>query len=169
MRLLTIGLVLLTANALAAFDSDAWQKKRETLTQDAERLRALYAKCAASAMTPAEDVTIPVESHPDGSLKVVILAKKARYFLEKGLVWAENVSVRKYDRDGALDSKIDARNCVVDRWSRSGWAEGRARFEHGKTSCTGEGVYFSASNGYVKVFAKTDIVSKDLKFGGLKP
>jgi len=162
-------MVLLTASAFGAFDSEAWMKKRETLSRDAERLRGLYAKCAASDMPPTEDVTIPVEEYPDGSLKVVVHARLARYFMTQGLVWAENVSVRRYDRDGVLDSHVDARHCVVDRVAKNGWAEGAARFVHGKTTCTGEGVYFSATNGYIKVYDKTDIVSKDLKFGGLKP
>lgn len=160
---------LLAVTVAAAFDSEAWLRKREALTHEADRLRAEYARCAASDMPAAENVVIPVESYGDGSLKLVVEAQKARYFATDGLVWAEGVAVRKFDADGVLDSQIDARHCVIDRNSKSGWAEGGARLVRGKTVCFGEGVYFSASNGYVKVFKNADIVSKDLKFGGLKP
>ena len=169
MRALVLVLALVAADALAAFDSEAWLRKREAMAADAARLRDIYAHCVKSDMPPAEDVVVPVESHPDGSLKVVINAKRAKYFATRGVVWAEGVCVRKYRDDGTLDAQIDARSCVVDRMSKSGWAEGAARFKKDKTTCTGEGVYFSSTNGYLKVYDKADIVSKDLKFGGLRP
>ena len=63
-------------------------------------------------------------------------------------------------------AKIEAKNCVVDRFSKSGWAEGLATVTHGKTVFRGTGVYFSSPEGYVKVVERTDVDSKDLKFGG---
>ena len=72
-----------------AFNSEEWLGKRELFAREAERLRAAYTNCVARLETPAEDVTIPVETFEDGSVKVMIFAKKAQYFLDKGLVWAE--------------------------------------------------------------------------------
>ena len=96
----------------------------------------------------------------------MIFAKKAQYFLDKGLVWAEDVTVRRFKADGTLEAKIESKNCVVDRFSKSGWAEGLATVTHGKTVFKGKGVYFSSPEGYVKVVERTDVDSKDLKFGG---
>ena len=152
-----------------AFNSEEWLGKRTMLTHEAERLRAAYTNCVAHLAVPAEDVAVPVETFEDGSVKVMVLAKKAQYFMDTGLVWAEDVTVKKFKKDGTLDGQIDAKNCVVDRVSKSGWAEGPATVIHDKTTFKGRGIYFSSPESYVKVFEDSWIDSKDLKFGGLRP
>ena len=152
-----------------AFDSAEWLGKRELLTREAERLMAAYTNCVATLQVPAEDVTVPVEVFEDGSLKTVVSARRAQYFLESGLVWAEGVTIRKFKSDGSVDGVIEAEHCVVDRNSKSGWAEGAAKVTHGETVFTGKGIYFSSPESYVKVFADSHIDSKDLKFGGVRP
>ena len=152
-----------------AFDSSAWLEKRGKLTREAERLQAAYTNCVAHLQVPAEDVTVPVETFDDGSVKAIVFAKKAQYFLDWGLVWAEDVVVKKFKKDGTLDGMIEAKNCVVDRQSKSGWAEGPATVTHGKTTFKGCGVYFSSPESYVKVFSGSEIDSRDLKFGGALP
>ena len=151
-----------------AFDSAEWHEKRELLTREAERLQAAYTNCVAHLQTPAQDVTVPVETFEDGSVKIIVVAKKAQYFMDSGLVWAEDVVVRKFGRDGSLEARIDAKNCIVDRFSKSGWVEGPATVTHGKTTFRGKGMYFSSPESYVKVFEQSDIKSEDLKFGGAK-
>ena len=149
-----------------AFNSEEWLGKRELFAREAERLRAAYTNCVANLQTPADDVTIPVETFDDGSVKVMIFAKKAQYFLDKGLVWAEDVTVRRFKPDGTLEAYIEAKNCVVDRFSKSGWAEGPASVVHGKTTFRGKGVYFSSPEAYVKVLESSEVESSDLRFGG---
>ena len=149
-----------------AFNSEEWLGKRELFAREAERLRAAYTNCVASLQVPAENVTVPVETFDDGSVKVMIFAKKAQYFLDTGLVWAEDVTVRRFKPDGTLEAFIEAKNCVIARISKSGWAEGAATVVHGKTTFKGRGVYFSSPEAYVKVFEGADVDSQDLKFGG---
>jgi len=168
-RVLATALVLLTATEALAFDSAEWLGKRELFAREAERLRGVYSNCVARLETPAENVSLPVETHEDGAVKVLVSAKKAQYFLDTGLVWAEDVVIRKFRKDGSEDGRIEAKNCVVDRVSKNGWAEGPASVTHGKTVFRGEGVYFSSPESYVKVFDRSDIESKDLKFGGVQP
>ena len=168
MRIFASIVCIAVAFDLMAFDSAEWLEKRELLTREAERLQMAYRNCVANLQTPAEDVTVPVEVFEDGSVKLVIHARKAQYFLESGLVWAEDVQVKKYKQDGTLDAQIEAKNCVVDRFSKSGWAEGSATLSHGKTVFNGRGIYFSSPESYVKVFEDSFINSKDLKFGGLR-
>lgn len=160
--------ILAASSALAAFDSAEWLAKREMLTREAERLRAAYSNCVARVTEPAEDITIPIETFPDGSVKSFVHARKATLFLDTGFVWAAGVTVRKVDTDGKEVSRIDAANCVIDRNTKSGWADGPARLRHGSTTFTGEGIYFSSPEGYVMVLRKSEIYSKDLKFGGVQ-
>lgn len=168
--LLSLASLLTVAPLVSfAFDSEAWHGKREVLAREAERLQRAYSNCVAHLEVPAEDVTVPVETFEDGSVKVMVSAKRAQYFLEQGLVWAEDVVVRKFKSDGTLDGRIEAKNCVVDRFSKSGWAEGPATVVHGKTTFRGRGVFFSSPESYVKVLEDSEIVSEDLKFGGVRP
>lgn len=165
---ISIFLALLAANVFA-FDAAAWQEKRDILQKEAARLQAAYALCVSKLQVPAEDVEVPVETFEDGSPKVVAHAKRAQYFLDSGLVWAEDVRIRKFKKDGAIDIQIDALHCVVDRFTKSGWAEGEATIVQGETKFRGKGVYFSSPEGYVRVFEDSEIVAKDLKFGGVAP
>ena len=166
--LLAFSLFLIPYSFAFAFDSAEWHGKRELFAREAERLMVAYSNCAARVSEPAEQVTIPVETFPDGSVKTLVSAKKARYFLKEGLVWAEDVEVRQNAADGSVAGRIEAASCVVDRNSRSGWAEGAAKVTYGKSVLTGSGVFFSAPESYVKVFDGAAIESDDLKFGQAK-
>lgn len=156
-------------SASAAFDSVGWLEKRRLMNKESARLRKAYADCVSKLQVPADDVTIPIDTHPDGSVKTIVNAKRAQYFLETGLVWAEGVVVRKYRRDGSLDTRIDAEKCVIDRQSRSGWVAGRAKIVQGSTVFTGRNVFFSSPEEYVKVFRNVKLLTKDAKVGGIVP
>lgn len=152
-----------------AFDSAEWHGKRELFAGEAERLMSVYTNCCAKVKDPAENVTIPVETYDDGSVKVLVHAGRAQYFLAEGLVWAEDVEVKKLSKEGAVETLLEAKNCIVDSKAKSGWAEGTAKLTQGKTTFSGKGVYFSASDSYVKVFGGSVVESSDLKFGGGMP
>lgn len=164
--LLLPAVLLVTFTARSAFDSVAWHEQREVFAREAERLRGCYSNCLARVDSSAEKVSIPVETYADGSVKTVVTAAKAQLFLQEDLVWAEKVEVKSFAPDGSVEGCLEAQTCVVDRQSKSGWAEGPATVTQGKTSFRGEGVYFSSPDGYVKVFDRAQVDSQDLKFGG---
>ena len=151
----------LAVSTAAAFDSDAWLRKREDMAREASRLKALYADCAAKATEPAENVAVPIESHPGGAVKSSVVAKKAQFFLESGLIWGEGVVVRELKADGSEFARIDAENCIVDRNARSGWAQGRVKAVYGGTVLEGEGVYLSFAGEFVAITDKAKIVSSE--------
>lgn len=155
---------LIPVPSLLAFNSADWHGKREVFAREAERLRAVYSNCLAQVSEPAENVTIPVETFRDGSVKTLVRAEKAQYFLKEGLVWASGVEVRQMAADGSVGGRIEAASCVVDRRSRSGWAEGAAKVTHGKTVFSGSGVYFSAAESYVQVFGDSRVESGEISF-----
>ena len=161
-----LGAILLMAFEVRAFDSAAWREKCAALAHEADRLRLAYQQCAGDLQTPAEDVTIPIEMFPDGSIKIVVYARKAQYFLSTGFVWAEGVTLRKFKRDGSLDITLEVQNCVIDRATKSGWAEGAVTLTQGETVLRGRGVYFSSPEDYLRVTQDSDIDSKNLKGGG---
>lgn len=157
------------AAAAEAFDSVEWLAKRDYFIHEAQRMRAAYSNCVAKLEAPAENVSVPLETYPNGAVKVLVKAKRAQYFFDSGLVWAEGVEIRRFGPDGAPDGQIDAQSCVVDRVAKCGWAEGPAKIRHGSSEFGGRGVFFSTPESYVRVEEGSDIRSEDLKFGGLKP
>ena len=164
-----IAIVLLMAGLSArAFDFSAWSVQRDLHVREAERLRAAYSNCLERLDHPAEDVILPVETHTNGAVRLVVQAKRAQFFIDTGLVWAENVVVRKLGPDGELETRIDARSCVVDRFTKSGWAEGAARVQHGKTALGGRNVYFSSPESYVRVFDGAILRSEGISSEGVK-
>lgn len=165
-KALLLAVLSLAALGSQAFDSTAWFARREVLTREAERLKAQYAAALKRIDSPAEDVNIPLETQSDGAITLSIAAKKAQIFIKEDLVWAESVIIRKFSEDGKEFARIEADNCLFDRTTKSGWAEGRAVVAHGATAFRGEDVYFSAAEGYVMALKKSKIISRDLKLGG---
>ena len=155
--------LLLPAFAARPFDSAAWLERRADLTHEVERLRDAYASCVKLLKSPAEDVALPVETFPDGSVKTTVTAKKAQYFLSTELVWAEGVVVRTFREGGAPDLELEAASGVVDRQTKSGWAEGDVRITQGGSVFRGRGVYFSSPEEYVRVTRDSDFTSTDVK------
>lgn len=156
------------AQQASQFSGRAWLEKRAALWDEAMRLREAYENCVASLKAPAENVTVPIENYPDGTVKASISAKRAQFFLDTGFVWGEGVVVSQFSQTGEVQAKVTAQNCVVDRKSKSGWAEGQATITYGGTVVEGAGVYFSLEEEYVMITEGTKIISTDLKLGGLK-
>lgn len=157
MRLSVSIFALALALEAVAFDSGLWLGKRALLDREAERLRAAYTNCLANTDKPAENLTIPVESHPDGSVKASVTAKRAKFFLDTGFVWGEEVLLRQFSTNGAVEASVEAEQCVVDRNTKSGWVEGHAKAVYDGTVLEGDGVYLSFPEEYVKIFKATDI------------
>jgi len=150
--------------AAFAFKSDDWLAKREVLSREAERLQAAYTSCVARVSEPATDVTIPIERHPDGSVKASVTAKKAQVFLEVGLIWGTEVVVTQISTNGVVEARVDADNCVIDRTTKSGWVEGHAKAFYLGNEVEGDGIYFSFEEEFVTIYANTKIRVKDQKF-----
>ena len=164
---LSIFAIAAFLNALA-FDSDLWLGKRAEMDAVSATLRESYAKCVDAMKTPAENVAVPFENWPNGSVKSSLTAEKAQFFMEEGLVWGEGVIVRQFDEKGHETAKLEAENCIVDRNTRMGWVEGKAKLKYGKTTINGEKIFFSLSDEYIKIYSNVEINSSDLKMEGVK-
>ena len=156
MRFALIFSALLASGAFA-FDSEEWLGKRELLGHEAERLRGAYLEHSRLISSPAENIAVPIETFDDGTIKSSIAAKRAQLFLDTGFVWGEDVTVRQFSKDGAVESEVSAGKCIIDRNTRSGWAEGRADARHENAKLAGEGIYFSFSEEFVKICTNTEI------------
>jgi hypothetical protein len=156
MRLSVEIVCVFAALTAHAFDSAEWLAQRGLLGYEARRLAKAYPKFHKAATEPADSIVVPLESHPNGSIKTSISANKAQLFLIEGFVWAEGVSIRQFRPDGSIEARLDADNCIVDRSTRSGWIPGHTHAEfRGDVSLDADKVYFSAEEQYLRTFTNT--------------
>lgn len=134
---------VLMAGAAAAFSSEDWLEKRAD-DSDMLRLRMAFAECSQKAVAPAENVSMVLEMHPDGTVKTRIRAARAMIFPDQGYVWAENIHLEGFAVGGTnITLRLDADNCLFDRTTNAGWVDGNASIMWGETTAKGRGVYFS--------------------------
>jgi hypothetical protein len=168
-RALLCSAAVLAAFAAPAFDMDAWLARRARVDEEARAFRLVYSNCVAAVRLPAENVSVPVETWPDGAPKTLVRAEKAQFFIDEGLVWCAGVRLVEYARDGVTEkTDVRAASCVIDRAKKCGWAEGRVSARSGKTFLEGEGIYFSFSEEFVKIYSKVSIRTEDIVFEGVK-
>lgn len=160
-------LLLLAALGASAFSSEKWLAERGD-DSDVMRLRTAYAECtkkiAEKLEAPAENVSIPIETFPNGTVKSRVTAARAHIFADTGFVWGEKVRVEQYLEDGTVHASLDAESCVVDRGTQSGWVAGDAKMTYGEASVKGRGVYFSLARQFIKIFSQSEIRVGHAKF-----
>ena len=158
-RFLLWTAVMLAAGA-AAFSSERWLAKRAD-DSDMLRLRAAFAECATKTVAPAENVSMVLESYPDGTVKSRITAARATIFPDSSYIWAENIHLEQFDATGTnLTAKLDAENCLVDRKTNTGWVDGNANMVYGDATVKGRGIYFSLTSEFIKIFSQSEIRTK---------
>ena len=157
---LAMTLAVLCAAGAFAFSSEKWLAERGD-DSDRLRLRAAFEDCRKKLESPAEDVSIPLETYSDGTVKSRLTAGRAHIFPNSGFIWAEKIRVEQYREDGkTLAASLDAENCVVDRKTKSGWVEGGAQMVYGDSSVKGRGIYFSLTREFIKIFSQSEIRTK---------
>ena len=158
-RALLWTVVMLAAGA-GAFSSESWLAKRSD-DSDMLRLRAAFAECAKKAVAPAENVSVVLESYPDGTVKSRITAERATIFPDSSYIWAENVHLEQFDATGTnRTAKLEAENCLVDRSTKTGWVDGNANMVYGDATVKGRGIYFSMTSEFIKIFSQSEIRTK---------
>ncbi len=150
----------MSAMCVCAFSSAKWMAERGD-DSDMLRLRAAYAECAKKIAenqeAPAENVSIPVESFPDGTVKSRVTAAKAHIFADSSFVWGEKIRFEQNKEDGSAHLSIEAENCIFDRTTKTGWVAGAAKISYGDAVASGRGVYFSVPREFVKIFSQSEI------------
>ena len=154
----------LMAFAVTAFNSEQWLAERSD-DSDMVRLRVAYRDCVSKIESPAENVTFPLETFPDGSVKSRLTAARAQMFQDSGFIWGEKIRVEQYKSPGTTNvwASLDAENCIVDRKTKSCWVEGNATMVYGESSVKGRGIYFSLPREYIKILSNCEIRTKGAK------
>ena len=152
--------VLVAGAAVGAFSSERWLAERAD-DSDMLRLRAAFAECAKKVVAPAENVSMVLESYPDGKAKSRITAARAMIFSDSSYIWAEKIRLEQFDATGTnRTARLDAENCLVDRATKTGWVDGNADMLYGDATVKGRGIYFSLTREFIKIFSQSEIHTK---------
>ena len=165
MRLLPEILCALAVTGAYGHDLTDALARRNAYSADAAEMRKVYRETAVKVDSPAEDVSVPIEMYPDGSVKSLIHAREAQYFLQDGIVWAKGVTLRQLDRAGREEAVVNAETCVVDRNRKRGWAEGAASADYETHHLEGDNVYFSLDDRYFRIADNARLTTRDFKIG----
>ena len=152
--------VLAAGAAVGAFSSERWLAERAD-DSDMLRLRAAFAECAKKVVAPAENVSMVLESYPDGTPNSRITAARAMIFSDSSYIWAEKIRLEQFDATGTnRTARLDAENCLVDRATKTGWVDGNADMLYGDATVKGRGIYFSLTREFIKIFSQSEIRTK---------
>lgn len=150
------------AAAVGAERLAAWEK-------DAARLDAAFADCEARLDRPTLGIVIPWEIYPNGQVQYEVKAGRAQFFKKENLVWCGEVTVNEYSAAGVLKTTCSADACVIDQKTKSCWLKGTGRIViDGKTGISGDGIYFSSGDFFVKIQSKVTVETSAINFKGVQ-
>lgn len=155
-----------TAGAAGDPEVDRWFDRHSDQTW--RPLAEKWAAAKAAMTSPVENLTLPLDYHPNGRMKAVLRASKSQIVTE-GMIYAEGVSVDLLTDDGQLDGKLTADGCLFDRVSKQGYCEGAVSVVKGTDRIKGRGMYFSIEAQFIKILTECEIRTRriPLKFGRL--
>lgn len=134
------------------FDSAAWLMKREVFAREAERMSAFSSTIKPDVSGPAENLVIPFEHYPNGTVKMSLVAGRAQLMPDSPAIWGGAVKAIEYTEDGKELSRIDAEELLVDRDSRCGWAAGKVRAAfRGQATLEGRGIFLDFDERYLQI------------------
>jgi hypothetical protein len=167
--LLVVGSGLLWGDAVAASgdpEVDRWFARHTD--QVWRSLAEKWAPSKAAMTSPVENLTLPLDYHPNGRMKAVLRATKSQIVAE-GMIYAEGVSVDLLTEDGQPDGKLTADGCLFDRVNKQGYCEGAVSVVKGTDRIKGRGMYFSIEAQFIKILSECEIRTRriPLKLGRL--
>lgn len=167
MRLIAVFSAVLAITVQAgAFSLSEWEDKCARTDEAVSRLRSLYSVHAPESGESAAMLSMPVEIHPNGAVKTLLTASRAKISTDSEYIWGEGVTIVQFSMQGATQTLVNAQNCIVDREKRIGWVKGRAVAEHFDNRLTGSDVYVSIADFFVSVYSNALVETGNVDFGG---
>ncbi len=108
---------------------------------------------------PLEDVSFPLMSYPDGSVRVQFKALHALFPQdEKAYVRGKGIHMEMFEPGGLMSGIFRADNCIFDRATRTGYCEGRVRVQYQNVKITGTNMVWDLEARNVKVLSGARVV-----------
>lgn len=107
---------------------------------------------------PIENIRIPVERWPDGTIKTQIHAASAQMPEEGGDVLADRLRIEMFTPSGALENLVLAKDCRYNRQNGQAFSEGSVHFEREGVLITGRGFQWNGTDEVVKITSNVRVV-----------
>jgi hypothetical protein len=108
---------------------------------------------------PIEDLRLPLEQHPDGSIKTQLFAKEAR-IPEQGPIRGRQVRIEFRKPDGTLDATVHADDCMYDREKRTAASTASVRLERADVKIRGVGWQWDAATEKIRLLSQVRVELK---------
>lgn len=119
---------------------------------------AVYAAAilAVLAQQPIEDLRVPLEYYPDGTLKAELFARQAMVQPDASIV-ASGVVVRVFATNGTVDITITAEDAEFNREQQVGRSEKAVSMRQGDMLLTGEGFRWNGADGTLRILRQARV------------
>ena len=108
---------------------------------------------------PLEDVSFPLVSYPDGSVRVQFKAAHALLPQdEKAYVRGKGIHMEMFEPGGLMSGLFRSDNCIFDRATRTGYCEGRVRVQYQNVKITGTNMVWDLETRNVKVLSGARVI-----------
>ena len=105
---------------------------------------------AVLAQEPIEDLRLPLEYYPDGTLKTELFASRAIVQPDASIT-ASGIVFRVFATNGAVDVTITAKDAECSRERQAGWSEKAVSMRQGDMLVTGEGFMWNGEDGTLRI------------------
>ncbi len=105
---------------------------------------------------PVENMTLPLDHHPNLRVRALLKAGKA-LVPNEGFVRASDVVIELYDELGKLEGLFVADHCIVDRATSSGYCEGKVRIERMGVRITGVDMLWLMEERNVRILSQAEV------------
>ncbi len=111
---------------------------------------------ALLAQEPIEDLRLPVEYYPDGTLKAELFARRATVH-PNATIAASGMVFRVFSTNGAVDVTITADEAEFNREQQSGRSEKAVSIQQGDMLVTGEGFRWRGEDGTLRILRQARV------------
>lgn len=133
-------------------------------------IMAVWMRCvtvvAAEDGLPIENLRLPIDHYPDGTIKTQLKAVFARV-PPSGAIVASNVVVELFREDASLDAVIRAEKCRYDKEKRIAESESAIRIERNGVIISGQGFEWNGAKERVRILSMAKVLfTRDLSRTG---
>ncbi len=121
-----------------------------------EELRAAWHRPADPQAMPVDDLTLPLERHPNGQAQALLKAAHA-LVPEHGHLRARDVVIEMYDENGRLEGVFVAENCIFDRAGEAGYCPGKVRIERLGLRITGVDMVWQMREKTARILSQAEV------------
>jgi len=119
-------------------------------------LGSLAMVMAALAQDPIEDLRVPMEYYPDGTLKAELFAARAEVQADSAIA-ASGVVFRVFTTNAIVEATIKAEEAVFHRERQTATSETAVSMQRGGVVITGEGCVWNGSEGTLRILRRARV------------